>query len=153
MRWGESRVLRESPVELLLVENNPADVRLVVEGLRQSVTPTHLSVVRDGQEVLAYLRREGMHATAPRPHLIILDLDLPGKNGLEVLGEIKADDSLRVIPVVVLTGSREPEDIVRSYQLHANAYVTKPIHLNAFLSTVGSILSFWLEIATPPPSL
>ena len=140
----------ERRVELLLIENNPGDVRLVVEGLRQSVTPTHLSVARDGLEALAFLRRDGAHSAAPRPDLIILDLDLPGKHGRDVLREIKADDTLRSIPVVVLTGSREPGDILRSYDLHANAYVTKPIQLDAFLAAVGSILSFWLETATPP---
>jgi CheY-like chemotaxis protein len=144
-------VLLERPVELLLVENSPADVRLVVEGLRESATPTHLRVISDGREALAYLRREGTHAGAPRPDLVILDLDLPGKHGREVLAEVKADEALSAIPVVILTGSHEPEDILRSYQLHANAYVTKPIHLDAFLSAIGSILNFWLGTATPPP--
>ncbi len=144
-------MLPERPMELLLVENSPADVRLVVEALRQSATPTHLSVARDGYEALAFLRREGVHAAAPRPELVMLDLDLPGKHGREVLAEIKGDETLRATPVVVLTGSREPEDILRSYHLYANAYVTKPIHLDAFLSAIGSILSFWLETATRPP--
>jgi two-component system, chemotaxis family, response regulator Rcp1 len=139
-------------VELLLIENCPADVRLVMEGLQQSVTPTHLSVVGDGLDALAFLHREGRHATAPRPDLIILDLDLPGKHGREVLREIKGEDLLRSIPVIVLTGSGEPEDILHSYELHANAYITKPTHLDGFLAAVGSIVNFWFQTATPPPN-
>jgi chemotaxis family two-component system response regulator Rcp1 len=144
-------VLPERPRELLLVENSSADVRLVVEALRQTATLTHLSVAHDGREALAVLRREGAHAAAPRPELVVLDLDLPGKHGRDVLAEIKGDVALRTIPVVILTNSPEPEDVLRSYHLHANAYVTKPIHLDPFLAAVGSILSFWLETATPPP--
>jgi CheY-like chemotaxis protein len=118
-------MLLERPVELLLIEDNRADARLVLEALRVGPLATHLSVARDGYEASAFLNREGAHAAAPRPDLVILDLDLPGKHGREVLAEIKADAALRTIPVIVLTGSNEAEDILRSYQLHANAYITK----------------------------
>jgi CheY-like chemotaxis protein len=153
MLAAEHCVRLERPAEVLLVENSPADVRLVIEALRESATLTHLSVLRDGHDTLAFLRREGMHSAAPRPDLVILDLDLPGKHGGDVLGQIKTDAALRAIPVVILTGSREPDDILRSYHLHANAYVTKPIHLDAFMSAIGSILKFWLETVTLPPNL
>ena len=109
-----------------------------------------MSVARDGVEALAYLRREGTQSAAIRPELIVLDLDLPGKHGHEVLTELKGDQALCSIPVVVLTGSHEPDDIVRSYQLHANAYVTKPVNLDAFLSTIDSIVTFWRATATAP---
>lgn len=148
-------ILREPSVELLLVENSSADARLVIEALRESPTAasTHVNVARSGEEALAFLQRVGNHAAAPRPRLVILDLDLPGMPGQDVLAEIKADRTLRTIPVVVLTNAHRPEEVVQSYELHVNAYVTKPIHLEAFVSAVESIASFWLETATLPPLL
>jgi CheY-like chemotaxis protein len=138
-------------LELLLIENSLADARLVLEALRQSTTATHLSVARNGEEGLAFLRRQGAYRTAPQPDLVVLDLDLgAGIHGRQVLEEIKADTALRTIPVVVLTGSNEPQDIQRSYDLHANAYVTKPIQLDDFLAKVTSIVGFWHETATRP---
>lgn len=139
------------PVEILLVEDNPGDVRLTREALRESKLRTNLHVASDGVEALAFLRRAGRYAAAPRPDLILLDLNLPRKDGREVLAEIKADEDLRTIPVVILTTSRAEADIVRTYNLHANAYVTKPVDLDQFITVVQSIESFWFEIVTLPP--
>src|SRR5512135_1328983 len=114
------------PIDVLLVEDNPADVRLTVEALKEEKVYNNLSVVSDGVEAMAFLRREGKYAKAARPDLILLDLNLPRKDGREVLEEIKNDDSLKVIPVVILTVSRSEEDILKSYNLHANCYISKP---------------------------
>jgi chemotaxis family two-component system response regulator Rcp1 len=141
---------RARPVEILLVEDNPGDVRLTVEALRDGKVRNHLSVAGDGEEALAFLRREGKHAEAPRPDLILLDLNLPRKDGREVLAEIKADEFLRTIPVVVLTTSRAEQDIVRSYDLHANCYITKPVDFEQFITVVRSIEQFWLTIVALP---
>ena len=139
-------------LELLLIENSPADARLVVEALRQSSTATHLSHARNGEDGLAFLHRQGAYTAAPRPDLVVLDMDLgAGRRGRQVLEETKSDAALRTIPVVVLIGSSEPRDIQRSYDLHASAHVTKPIQLDDFLARVSSIVGFWQEIATPPP--
>ena len=121
--------MRVEPINILLVEDNPGDVRLTVEALREGKVHNHLSVARDGVEALAFLRQQGEFADAPRPDVILLDLNLPKKDGREVLAEIKADERLRRIPVVVLTTSKAEEDILRSYALHANCYVTKPVDL------------------------
>jgi two-component system, chemotaxis family, response regulator Rcp1 len=139
------------PVEILLVEDNPGDVRLTVEALREGKVRNHLSVVGDGVEALAYLRREGAHAEAPRPDLILLDLNLPKVNGLEVLAAIKGDDNLRRIPVVVLTTSKAEEDVVRTYDLHANCFISKPVDLERFIQVVKTIDSFWLQVVKLPP--
>jgi two-component system, chemotaxis family, response regulator Rcp1 len=134
-------------LELLLVENNPGDVRLFVEALQNSPRPPHLTVARDGDEALRLLHRT---AGASLPALIVLDLQLPGTHGREVLTAIKSDETLRVIPVVVLAGSRDREDIADSYERHANAYVSKPTDLDAFLAMARSIVRFWLHTATTP---
>lgn len=135
-----------APIEILLVEDNPADVRLTVEALKDAKMRNNLHVAADGVDAMEFLRRRGAHAKAPRPDLILLDLNLPKMDGREVLKEIKTDDSLKHIPVVVLTTSRAEEDMLRSYHLHANAYVTKPVDLESFLKVVCSIEQFWLEI-------
>lgn len=139
-------------VEILLVEDNPGDVRLTSEGLREGKISNNLSVVGDGIDAIAFLRREGQFANAPRPDLILLDLNLPRKDGREVLAEIKADEDLRRIPVVVLTTSSAEQDIVRTYDLAANCYVTKPLDFEAFVEMVKSIEDFWFTIVTLPPS-
>ena len=139
------------PVEILLVEDNPGDVRLTREALREGKVRNNLAVAVDGVEAIAYLRKEGEYADAVRPDLILLDLNLPRKDGREVLKEIKADPALRNIPVVVLTSSQAEEDIVRAYDLHANCYVTKPVDLDQFIRVVESIADFWFTIVKLPP--
>ncbi|KFE71175.1 response regulator [Hyalangium minutum] len=139
------------PVEILLVEDNPGDVRLTIEALKEGKVRNNLSVVKDGVEALAFLRREGTFAGATRPDLILLDLNLPKKDGREVLAEIKDDGTLRRIPVVVLTTSKAEEDILRTYDLHANCYITKPVDLEQFISVVRSIDDFWLSVVRLPP--
>jgi two-component system, chemotaxis family, response regulator Rcp1 len=134
------------PIEILLVEDNPGDVRLTREALGEAKVRNNVSVAPDGVAALAFLRNEGAYATAPRPDLILLDLNLPKKGGREVLEEIKADAGLRHIPVVILTTSQAERDILESYRLSANAYVTKPVDLEQFLKVVQSIEQFWLEI-------
>lgn len=140
-----------NPIEILMVEDNPGDVRLTQEALRENKVHNHMAVTRDGVEALAYLRQEGEYADAPRPDLILLDLNLPKKDGREVLAEVKADPQLKRIPVVVLTTSSADEDILRSYDLHANCYVTKPVDLDRFITVVRSIEGFWLSIVKLPP--
>ena len=139
------------PVEILLVEDNAGDVRLAREGLRECKLLNNLSVADDGVKALAFLRRQGAYAKAPRPDLIMLDLNLPRKDGREVLKEIKEDDDLMRIPVVILTTSKAEEDIVKSYSLHANCYVTKPLAIEQFITVVQAIESFWFTIVKLPP--
>lgn len=139
------------PIEILLVEDNPGDVRLTIEALKEGKVRNNLSVARDGVEALAFLRREGSFANATRPDLVLLDLNLPKKDGREVLAEIKNDPALRRIPVVVLTTSKAEEDILRTYDLHANCYITKPVDLEQFISVVRSIDDFWLAVVRLPP--
>lgn len=139
------------PIDILLVEDNPGDADLAREALEDSKLLNELRVVEDGEQAMAYLRREGAYAEAVRPDLILLDLNLPKKDGREVLAEIKADPTLRRIPVVVLTTSRAEEDVMRSYDLHANCYVTKPIDLSQFIHVVHQIEEFWLSIVQLPP--
>lgn len=139
------------PIEILLVEDSPADVRLTEEALKEEKLFVNLNVVTDGVEAMAYLRREGRYAGALRPDLILLDLNLPRKDGREVLKEIKSDEELRVIPVVVLTISRAEEDVAKSYHLQANCFITKPIDLNQFSKVVKTIQEFWLTIVRLPP--
>jgi two-component system, chemotaxis family, response regulator Rcp1 len=143
---------RGEPVEILLVEDNPGDVRLTKEALREGKVYNNLHWAKDGVEALEFLRREGKHAKAPRPDIILLDLNLPKKDGREVLEIIKGDERLRNIPVVVLTTSKAEEDVVKSYALHANCYVTKPVDLEKFIVVVKSIDRFWLTVVTLPPS-
>jgi CheY-like chemotaxis protein len=139
------------PVEILLVEDSPSDTELTIEALKEAKVRNNLSVVEDGVEALAFLRRQGSYAKAPRPDLVLLDLNLPRKDGREVLAEIKADDELKSIPVVVLTTSRAEEDVCRAYKLHANCYVSKPVDFEQFLEVVKSIENFWLFLVTLPP--
>lgn len=141
----------EAPIELLLVEDNPGDVRLTREALKDNSLATHLSVVVDGEEAVDFVQRRGRHRDAPRPALILLDLNLPKKDGREVLAELKADPDLCRIPVIVLTSSKSESDVITAYELHANSYCTKPVQLDAFIDLVGSIESFWLSRATLPP--
>ena len=138
-------------IEILLVEDNPGDVRLTMEGLKGATASHNLSVVEDGVEAMALLRREGKYADAHRPDLILLDLNLPRMDGREVLAEIKTDEELRRIPVVILTTSDAEEDIVKLYDLHANCYITKPLDLEQFLEVVRSIEHFWLSAVKLPP--
>ena len=144
-------VLAEAtPVEILLVEDDPGDVLMTKEALADAKMANELHVVSNGEEALAFLFREGEYADAPRPGLILLDLNLPRVDGREVLARIKADELLRRIPVVVLTTSEAEEDILRAYDLHANCYITKPVDLDQFIAVVQSIEDFWLTIVTLP---
>lgn len=140
-----------APIEILLVEDNPADVRLTEEAMRDAKVRNRLSVARDGVEAIAFLHREGQFARAPRPDLILLDLNLPKKDGRDVLAEIKTDEALRRIPVVILTTSQAEQDILRTYDLHANCYVNKPVGLDEFITVIQSIEEFWLTIVKLPP--
>ena len=138
------------PIEILLVEDSPGDVRLTKESLGEAKVRNNMIVAGDGVEAMACLRREGQYADAPRPDLILLDLNLPRMNGFEVLDAIKEDPCLKRIPVVVLTTSQAEQDIIRSYNLHANAYVNKPVDLEQFIRVIKSIEDFWLEIVKLP---
>jgi CheY-like chemotaxis protein len=142
---------RGGPVEILLVEDNEGDARLVKEALREGQIQTNLSVVPDGVEAMAFLRRQGPYTLSPRPDLILLDLNLPRKDGREVLSEVKSDPGLKRIPVVVLTTSEAEQDILTTYELHANWYIIKPIGLDQFITVVKSILDFWLTVVALPP--
>jgi CheY-like chemotaxis protein len=137
-------------VQILLVEDNPGDVRLTMEALKEAKVFNKLTVVKDGIEALSLLRRQGEHARAARPDLILLDLNLPKKDGREVLAEIKADDNLKQIPVVILTTSQDEQDVLKSYNLYANCYITKPVDLDQFIKVVKSIEDFWLGIVVLP---
>lgn len=139
------------PVEVLLAEDSAADVRLTREVLRDARVLNELTVVSDGEQVLAYLRQEGEFAARPRPDLLLLDLNLPRKDGREVLAEISADPALRTLPVVVLTTSAAERDVLAAYRNNVNAYVTKPVDLDAFIAVVRSIEGFWLSIVRYPP--
>ena len=142
--------IKGKPIEILLVEDNPGDVRLTVEALKDAKVINHLSVAKDGVEALSLLRRQGSYAHAPRPDLILLDLNLPLKDGREVLAEIKTDDELKRIPVVILTTSKSEEDILKTYNLHANCYITKPVDLEQFVTVVKSIEDFWFTVVKLP---
>ncbi len=138
------------PVEILLAEDSPADVRLAREALKDAKVMNNLHVTRDGVEALEFLRKEGEFAKAPRPDVILLDLNLPRMDGREVLAIVKEDPSLKRIPVVILTVSRSEEDIIKTYNLHANCYITKPLDLKQFIKVVKSIENFWFTIVTLP---
>lgn len=146
----ENPVAMVAPIEILLVEDNPGDVRLVREALHDSKIINKLSAVTDGQEASDYLRRRGRYAQATRPDLIILDLNLPRKDGRELLEEIKEDPELKRIPVVVVTSSRAEQDVIKSYNLHANCYITKPVDLDKFVEVVKAIEDFWVGIVKLP---
>jgi len=138
-------------VEILLIEDNPGDVRLTIEALKESKIMNNMHVADDGIEALSFLKKEGIYKDKPRPDLIILDLNLPKKDGREVLGEIKSDDSLKQIPIVILTTSEAEEDIIKSYELHANCYITKPVNMEQFIKVVSSVGEFWFSIVMLPP--
>jgi two-component system, chemotaxis family, response regulator Rcp1 len=138
------------PIEVLLVEDSPGDVRLTREAFKDAKLRINLHVASDGVEAMAFLKREGKHADVPRPDLILLDLNLPKKDGREVLGEIKGTPALQSIPVFILTTSESEVDILGSYRLHANCYITKPVSLDGFLAVVRSIDSFWLSVVKLP---
>jgi CheY-like chemotaxis protein len=133
-----------------MVEDSPTDAQLTIEALHAAKVANRLSHVEDGVEALRYLRRQGPYTDAPRPDLILLDLNLPRKDGREVLDELKRDPNLKVIPVVVLTTSRSEQDVLRSYQLHANCYITKPVDFSQFMEVVKTIENFWLTVVTLP---
>jgi CheY-like chemotaxis protein len=142
--------MNSRPIEILLVEDNPGDARLTLEVFKEAKVINNITVTGDGVEALAYLRREARYANSVRPDLILLDLNLPRKDGREVLAEIKTDKHLMKIPVVVLTTSAAEEDIARAYSRHANCYITKPVDLDQFLRVVQSIESFWLSLVNLP---
>jgi CheY-like chemotaxis protein len=148
MKNSESPV---QPVDILLVEDSPADVRLTREALKEARVMNQLHVVKDGVAALAFLRHRDEYTDSPRPDLILLDLNLPKKDGREVLAEIKQDEDLKRIPVVVLTTSKAEEDIVNTYNLHANAYITKPVDLTKFFDVIRALEGFWLAVVTLPP--
>jgi CheY-like chemotaxis protein len=137
-------------IEILLVEDSPSDTDLTVEALSAAKVCNRISIVEDGVEAMAFLRREGRYAQAPRPDLILLDLNLPRKDGREVLAEIKEDDRLKTIPVVVLTTSQAEQDVARAYRLHANCYVSKPVDFSRFLDVVRAVEGFWLSVVSLP---
>lgn len=139
-----------TPAEILLVEDSPSDVLMAREALANAKLLNNLHVVSDGVEAILFLRRQGKYTDMPRPHLVLLDLNLPKKTGHEVLADIKADPDLRLIPIVVLTTSKAEEDVLRAYGLHANCYVTKPIDFGSFASVVRSIERFWFTVVTLP---
>jgi two-component system, chemotaxis family, response regulator Rcp1 len=142
--------MNSRPIEILLVEDNPGDARLTLEAFKEGKVFNNLTVIGDGVEALAYLRRQSQYANSPQPDLILLDLNLPKKDGREVLAEIKEDERLKNIPVIVLTTSAAEEDIARAYSRHANCYITKPVDLDQFLRVVQSIESFWLSLVRLP---
>ena len=146
MRFGS----RRKPAEILLVEDNPGDIRLTEEVLKEANVPNHLSVVWDGVEALAFLRREGKYSEAPKPDLILLDLNLPRMDGRELLAVLKSDEVLKQIPVVVLTTSEAYEDVIQVYKLHGNCYIVKRIDLDAFIEVIRAIESFWLRMVKLP---
>ena len=139
------------PINILLVEDNPGDVRLTVEALKDCKVSNKVHVVIDGEQAVQFLRKKGKFLDAPKPDLILLDWNLPKKNGSEVLSEIKTDEELKTIPVIILTTSKAHQDIYKAYGLHANCYITKPVDLNQFLSAVNTIEDFWFTIVKLPP--
>jgi two-component system, chemotaxis family, response regulator Rcp1 len=147
---SKANVSLGAPIEVLLVEDSPGDVRLTREALKDAKVHISLHVAADGIEAMAFLERLGTHADAPRPDLILLDLNLPRKDGREVLKEIKESPALRSIPVVILTTSSSEADVLQSYELHANCYISKPVDLNGFLKVVQSIDNFWLSVVRLP---
>jgi two-component system, chemotaxis family, response regulator Rcp1 len=140
------------PIEILLVEDNPGDAELTAEALRHGKVYNQMHVVEDGEAALAFLRRQEQYASVPRPDVILLDLNLPRKDGREVLAEIKADEELKQIPVIILTTSEAEEDILRAYNLAVNCYITKPVDLDQFIKVVKAIEDFWFTVVKLPPS-
>jgi chemotaxis family two-component system response regulator Rcp1 len=144
---------QSKPIEILLVEDSPSDAALTIEALKAGKIANRLTHVEDGVEAMDFLRRRGKYADAARPDLIMLDLNLPRKDGRDVLEEIKTDQNLKIIPIIVLTTSRADEDILRSYELNANCYITKPVDFDHFIGVVKSIENFWLTVVTLPYKL
>lgn len=140
----------DRPIEILLAEDSPGDARLTQEALRQARVANNLSIMRNGEEALAFLRREAAHADAPRPDLILLDLNMPKLDGRELLAILKADAELCHIPVIILTTSNAPQDTMQAYKLHANSFVTKPVDVEEFFSIMRTIEAFWMETARLP---
>ncbi len=140
----------ENAIKILLVEDNPGDIRLTLEAFKEGKVNNEINVVTDGVEALAFLRREEPYGDAPRPDVILLDLNLPKKDGYEVLAEVKQDPDLRRIPVVILTTSEAERDILQTYYLHANCYITKPVDLEQFITVIKSIETFWLNVVKLP---
>ena len=138
-------------IEILLVEDNPGDIRLTKEAFKEGKVRNNLNIVEDGEEAMAFLRQEGEYSDAPRPDLILLDLNLPKKDGREVLLDIKNDQKLRTIPVVILTTSKAEEDILKTYNLHANCYINKPVDFDQFINVIKTIEVFWLSVVMLPP--
>jgi two-component system, chemotaxis family, response regulator Rcp1 len=143
--------MADTDIQILLVEDNPGDVRLTVEALRGAKVANELHVVGDGEAAIDYLRQQGVYSDAARPDLVLLDLNLPGLDGRSVLADIKSDPTLATIPILVLTTSAAEEDVARSYELHANAYISKPVDFTEFLAAVRSLEGFWLKIVKLPP--
>ena len=144
--------MRKGKIDIMLVEDNPADARLTEEAMRDCAMPTNLHHVWDGEQAMGFLRRQGEFADAPRPDIVLLDLNMPKMDGRAVLAQLKGDPRLMTIPVVVLTTSEAEEDILKSYELHANCYVQKPVDLDKFISIVGLIENFWLSAVRLPPT-
>jgi chemotaxis family two-component system response regulator Rcp1 len=138
------------PLDILLVEDNPGDARLAAEALKEGKLKNRLHIVHDGVEAISFLKRVNGYAASPRPHMIMLDLNLPRKDGREVLAEIKADEELKRIPVIILTTSQADQDIAKAYGLHANCYITKPVDLDQFISVIRSVEEFWCSLVTLP---
>ena len=145
-----SHRIEQRPIEILMVEDSPSDAQLTIEALSAAKIANHLTHVEDGVDAMNLLRRQGPYSDAPRPDLILLDLNLPRKDGREMLAELKQDPILKTIPVVVLTTSRSEQDVLRSYELHANCYITKPVDFAQFMEVVKSIEHFWLTVVTLP---
>ena len=143
---------KSHPVEILLVEDSPSDTEITIEALREAKVRNHLNIVEDGVQAMQFLRRQGLYSETPRPDMIMLDLNLPRKDGREVLADIKGDDQLKTIPIVVMTTSRAEQDVLRAYELSANCYINKPVDFNQFLEVVRSIEAFWLYVVTLPPA-
>ena len=151
MKRATDKKIDTKPIDILLVEDNPGDVRLTKEALRDAKVLNEIHVAKDGVEAMQFVHKEGSYSNAPMPDLILLDLNLPRKDGREVLAEIKKDPKLKHIPVVVLTTSKADEDIIRTYNLHANAYITKPVDLNRFVEIMHALEEFWFTIVKLPP--
>ena len=145
--------MNHKPIEILLIEDNPADIRLTKEAFREARIQNNIHVVQDGDGAIAFVHQDEPYPDAPRPDLILLDLNLPKKDGREVLEEIKADPQIHQIPVVILTTSNDEEDVLRSYNLHANAYLVKPIDVMRFIKMIQSLESFWLSFVRLPPNI
>jgi CheY-like chemotaxis protein len=145
-----NRKIIGQPLEILLVEDNPGDVRLILEALKQGKIKNAVNVAEDGEEAMLFLTKSGGYSDKPRPDLVLLDLNLPRKDGREVLAEIKSDPQLRTIPVIILTSSTAEQDVLNTYKLHANCYITKPVDLDQFMAVVKSIEDFWFTIVVLP---